>query len=724
MQNHRIRPLMKCLTGLVLILGMVALAMVFPVTGRAEDAAADVSAVPAGHISSGNDPSVYNYRDEDDAGLSTEGLSSLPQRYDLRAIGQSTSVKMQGPFETCWSFGNTASLESNLMKTGQWSGEPDLSEHQADYFVFQPVNGEGLLNVISNPKMQKYANYSFMLIGGNRQRFTQFMSCWRGVAEETAIPYTNRAGAFDPQWIANEYKKIGDWTLDTGLSGQSAVRIANADFLPEVVNKSEDDEITYDTDAVAAIKQKVMDTGGVDFAYKAENLNPEHCKYTNSDWYTYDNNLEDFGAANHEVCIVGWDDTVAPDKFGKDEYKNYQGDVVSINPRIQPPGPGAWIVKNSYGTDVCQTCDYGNSKGYFYMSYYDVSSTEFASQTAEVKSASGLYRYDNNYQYDYLGIASDVPTESGTDPCSVANVFTAKGDENLKAVSAFTTAPGSAVHVQVVLPDDPAVPDAGKVVAEQTATEAFGGYHTIQLDTPVDLGTGQTYAVIETITYTEDGATQYLFPVEQGTGDYLWNNSDPHLKAITETATIGKGQSYYKKAGVWKDLADEPATSKTVMDATGETTVTVNLGNAEVKAFTTNLPMITDLGLTAYDKDGVSLGRIEGSAGTTVSLPYNTAYVSLNPTVTGGTLVSMTAGGKAFVAGEKISLSDFQNGVVLTISSLRGEERSKTVAFTLENEPSPKTGVDASETPWAPAALLAAAVVLAVFLMSRDSKAK
>jgi hypothetical protein len=33
MQNHRIRPLMKCLTGLVLILGMVALAMVFPVTG-------------------------------------------------------------------------------------------------------------------------------------------------------------------------------------------------------------------------------------------------------------------------------------------------------------------------------------------------------------------------------------------------------------------------------------------------------------------------------------------------------------------------------------------------------------------------------------------------------------------------------------------------------------------------------------------------------------------
>ena len=39
--------------------------------------------------------------------------------------------------------------------------------------------------------------------------------------------------------------------------------------------------------------------------------------------------------ANHEVCIVGWDDTYSRDKF-----KDGTG----------PQRDGAWIVKNSWGT--------------------------------------------------------------------------------------------------------------------------------------------------------------------------------------------------------------------------------------------------------------------------------------------------------------------------------------------------------------------------------------
>ena len=80
--------------------------------------------------------------------------------------------------------------------------------------------------------------------------------------------------------------------------------------------------------------------------------------------YTYEPNQP-----NHVVTIVEWDDTFPAANFLEDH---------------QPPGSGAWIVKNSWDTD------WGND-GYFYLFYYDIikKKTNTGIACVEVNEAGG-----------------------------------------------------------------------------------------------------------------------------------------------------------------------------------------------------------------------------------------------------------------------------------------------------------------------------------------------
>ena len=106
-----------------------------------------------------------------------------------------------------------------------------------------------------------------------------------------------------------------------------------------------------------------------------------------------------------------------------------------------PPGDGAWIVKNSWGTGC-------GDEGYFYLSYYD---TAMGAPTAFEMEAvpDGEHVYTKNYQYYYgSGTPTVVPL-----PTATANIFKAEDYETLEAVG-ITTASGSASTVSIQIYQD------------------------------------------------------------------------------------------------------------------------------------------------------------------------------------------------------------------------------------------------------------------------------
>ena len=225
-------------------------------------------------------------------------------------------------------------------------------------------------------------------------------------------------------------------------------------------------EIQLSTDRdYEKIKRSVYETGGVQSSIYTDLQGAYSTSpYYNPDTaaYRYNGELE----PNHDVVIVGWDDRYPRENF-----------------TIPPEGDGAFLCINSWGESF-------GDDGFFYISYYDARIGEVAISYTGVEDSGN---YDQIYQTDLCGWVGQMGYEEDT--AWFANLYTARGDENLEAAGFYATGPDTDYEVYVVEDaDGPESLENRRLMAEGHLEEA--GYYTIPLKRPVRLQKGQRFALV------------------------------------------------------------------------------------------------------------------------------------------------------------------------------------------------------------------------------------
>ena len=445
-------------------------------------------------------------------GVSVGGpIRDLPSKYDSRDYGYVTSVKNQNPYGSCWAHAAVASIESYMIKHGIPVGTGaaattalNLSETQHCWFNYTyAYDAEGMLTGDKSTPQDTCLDQ-----GGNGEMSAYTLQRWAGAAPESpaALAYSNAS-------------TVNSSGLDSQYAYQYNIsHVQNSEWIPGT--------------NIDAVKQAIMD-------YGAGNISYYETGYAYSYICTIDNSSQDSYShkwANHAITLIGWDDTVAVSKFQPNK----------------PSRPGAWICKNSWGSGQFDN-------GYCYISYEDTSVLE---GYIYFYDAEPIDNYQHNYQYDgtcnvvcygkgwnnsldyYEGFANDT---------KVANVFTAKGNELLRAVAFCNWDEAMSYTVEIYKNPSIGNPSSGELVSSQDGFLTFSGYYTIPLDTPVRLAAGESFSVVVTqnVPVADDNGRYIHTPY-----DASFSNSSVISWASFIHANHGNTSYYKEPNGAWTDCPE------------------------------------------------------------------------------------------------------------------------------------------------------------------------
>src|SRR5271157_5590261 len=257
---------------------------------------------------------------------------------------------------------------------------------------------------------------------------------------------------------------------------------------------------------------------------------------------------------NHAVTIVGWDDT-----------------YLATNFKITPPGPGAFIVKDSKGTSE-------GDNGYIYVSYYDdvIGTNDNAIFTAEPTT-----NYDNNYQYDPLGWDGNLgyiyPNGSMQNYAYMGDIYNTNNNpvkseyEYVDAVGFYTYTTNA--NYRIIVYDNPTNgPSSGTQVGFIIAGTITGppGYYTVKLaqtnglTCPVRIPSGDKFSIV---LYLQTPGYNYPISIEYP------------LSGYASQATANASESYISPDGTnWADITSWNSSTDVCLKAYTENNVIINGG--------------------------------------------------------------------------------------------------------------------------------------------------
>lgn len=330
--------------------------------------------------------------------------SILPSHYDLRERGRAPQVKNQGNKGTCWAASSLAALESSLLPEENYVFSTDNMSLGNSFGLGQNDGGE----------------YTMSLA---------YLTAWQGPVLEKDDPY--------------------DGELTKNLAPVKHVQEAQ-------IIESKDLE---------KIKEAVFKYGAVETSIYStlQNVN-SRSEYFNQETNSYC--YVGLEKPNHDVAIIGWDDSYAKE--------NFPGDL---------EGDGAFICQNSWGKDF-------GDNGVFYVSYYD---TNVGIHNLVYTGVEDTDNYDTIYQSDLCGWVGQLGYNRDT--IYGANVYTAESNENLEAAGFYATGKNTEYEVYVVKDYDGRESLSKR---QQVASGKFdnAGFYTVTFDKKIAVNKGEKFAIV------------------------------------------------------------------------------------------------------------------------------------------------------------------------------------------------------------------------------------